>query len=394
MSGIRDAWIARAQHASDALVELKCKLRLETLMNEGYATIAQMGHDEKRRARYFPREIPLSRAEMLTVIGAGYRAVVFGLGDDLVIKTNYSFSHEVEREMSTHLRATSQIASTHPDSLRSLETVHGMISYDPNSYPIVRHKTGAFAPYFGREVFLIKQRVPGPDMKAIMDEYGPKWFNQDKIKALAELFWVFGDSGTRLQGDPADFCWDGDQWIAIDADGWMLYPTHDEYCLYTSKRSFLGVFTRDWSHETQLLKVVCRVAREVFGEMDNPSDPFAFGRILDKEDLLAPRHPHVRPLIQYEFDDPFRLDSILAHCNLCVAITRRDIFEDLLKKRDTQDIKSFYFGDIEVLEDGQWIVFHQPYNDANKTGDHAANHTGVSNKEIAHHVLNAARNLA
>ena len=396
-----NTWMSKAQSATDVLVDHKCEIKLRTLRSEGYVTVAEMGHQLDRRDKFYPEVVEVPDAGIATRIGTGYGSVVYGI-DDLAVKTNYFASHDAAREMATYLRAVNQLAVNGWDYRSSLETVYGMINYESNEHPIASYVLGEYGEYFGRELFLVKERIMGPNLQEIIEEYGVPWLTEEKVGSLAELFWRYGDAGVKLQGDPADFCWDRN-WTAIDAGGWMLYDRHDESCLYANMRSFLGVFSRQvspgaparnstsgphGSRADRLFDMVNGVAHDVFDGLDNPCDPDAFNELLKTEDLIAPRHARVRALVQYEMEDPFRLDSILANCNLCVAVSRRELFEDLLAKRNATKLEAFYFGDIQALTGGSWIVFYQPYNDAEFSGDQAANQTGVTNESIAQKVLN------
>lgn len=395
---------ADAQRASDALLETKLQLNLETVSTEGYQTLAEMGHDLNRRDKYFPRYIKSSASERLTRLGVGFRGVVYSIGH-LVLKTNFSLSFEVEHEFRIHQRSYAQLAATNPSWIESIEPMLGIFCYEPNEHPIVGYKFGPSSDYFGREVILMKGLIDGPDIDKIIKENGPAWFDKEKVWALARLFRAFGDSGIRLQGDPTDFLWTGD-WIAIDADGWLIYEPHHSYCLYACKRNFLGVFTRewapgapgriDWSKDTvgemdSLLKIVEEAADAIFHDVSNPYDTNDFEQILLKDDLLNPADSVVRSLIRYELEDPFRLDSELATCNLNVLLSRRSVFDELLELRGVSGLESFYFRDVQEISQGEWIAFYSPFNDATTVRDYVANHTGVSNLVIAEHVLVAAQ---
>lgn len=390
--------------ASEWLLRHKLRINDQILATEGYRALAEIGHDVDRRNNLYGKEIP-TPVGSLKFKGTGFRGVVYLLGD-VVLKTNFFMSHEVMHEARILQRAQARLTLKSPDSVWRLEQLLAVVSYPSNEPPIVSHKLGECGDFFGEEAVLVKAAYGGLNASAIMDRVGPDWFTNQRLIDLALCFREFAKAGVLLQGDPTDFISSDRGWIAVDADGWVLHKPDDPYCIYAARRNYCGVFTRDWAPDAParaamskdrtagfdaLLERVAATAESVFPGIARPFSSPHFERLLAEDDLLAPNNPVLRSLIRYEVEDPFRLDNALGSCNICVLLSRRDVYERLLQlRRVDKSFETFYFQDLRAVEEGEFIVFYQPYNDATAISDHIPNHTGVTNRRIAEQLLRAA----
>lgn len=404
---IDNLWQAHAWQPSLALVTEKLRVNDSFFRELGYRRVAEAGHRLADREDFLPEVIQVVDDLFIIRLKAGYRGMAYFDDDDLLYKTNYSGSVEVKREYRIWQRACAQLASTRPDYLATLEECFGQIVFEPTESPLINYRLD---PEFGHlirpEVVLIKRFIKGQSLSQIIESHAGHFPTSEDIYQLARLFEAIGSSGVLLQSDPSDFILDqGGIWRAIDADGWMLYETNDAYCAMASKRNFKGTFTREWgegaegraalvredkSAVDQMIRTAQEMAELVWGDVESRYQPKELHRALETEDLLAPKDARLRSLIRVVLDDPLVLDSELGSCTFNVLLSTNELLQSLMGLRGTESLTDFYFGDIEQISGTVFCVLYSPYNDEFTTGDHAANHTGITNHDIADRVLNAA----
>lgn len=411
-------WPGEVIPAARELARAKREVAARVIRDEGYATLAQVGHDLPRRGGLFPARIPAPGGD-LELVGCGFRGPVY-LWGDYALKVNYNLSFEVQREWEAYCECLWRVRAREPADAGLLERNLGLLLFPGDGRRARGLRSDPAVGHLLREdVVLVKGRVQGRTITQVAADEGPgSLADEARLRPLAALFFACGEAGVLLQADAGDFMLrhdaNGDEnpWVAIDPDGWVAYEPGDPYVRMAARRGFVGTFERDFSPRAAgwaamspeeqaganlLMDRVREVAEATWGpEAAVGFDPGAFRRTLEADDLLAPGDARLRSFIRAVFHDPLKLDVELGRCSLNVMLTTRELLSEVARLRgrdgELEVVRGIYFGDLDFVAGARFAVVYNAYNDVEneRSGDWAYNHTGVTNREIAERVLRAA----
>ena len=410
--------------AAEALIDTKLAMKHKLLRENvaNYSLIANLGTNVEKRYLYLPNKIEIG-SESWTFFSAGFQGFLYvDPSRKYLMKTNYNFSFEVQREWETYKQTIERIKIGKISKyVKILENNIKLEKISKDSKVVRKYSeanSGAFRKYFGDEYVLIKELINGKNIREIVSERegNPNNIKKKELESIANIFKVFGETGVLLQGDPEDFILkegEDNAWFIIDPDGWVIYEPDDEYVKATSRQTFIGTFSREWGSDENnltseynknlapnfrkycnlLMEKVMDIAKKYFGNMFvRPIDPDSLRELLDRENPLNPKNKFLKAFLRKELNNLFKLDNEMGRCSLNVIITKKQLFEDLLKLRQVSNrksLKDFYFGDLGFIKGREYVVIYNSYNDAlNERSHHwAYNHTGITNKEISERVL-------